>query len=153
MNEIFKEIKILSGGQTGVDRAVLDFAIKNNIEYGGWCPFGRLAEDGILAEKYVLKESNTKLYIHRTFLNVRDSDATLIFFVNKLDIGTARNIAFCKVLNKTFLLINLTDPYIHNIILNFIIEKSNYIINFAGPIESSSPGIYNLTSKVLNKTF
>ena len=70
--------KIISGGQTGADRAALDFAIKMKIPHGGWIPKGRLAEDGPLPEKYQLLEMSTTSYPKRTEQNVIDSDATLI---------------------------------------------------------------------------
>ena len=78
--------KIVSGGQTGVDRAALDAAINLKIPHGGWCPRGRCAEDGIIPEKYILicpsaQDSDypeTNIYDERTKLNIRDSDGSLI---------------------------------------------------------------------------
>lgn len=70
---------IISGGQTGVDRAALDWAIANRIPHGGWCPKGRRAEDGPLPRRYKLRETPSRSYAQRTRWNVRDSDATLIF--------------------------------------------------------------------------
>lgn len=72
------QIKIISGGQTGVDRAALDFAIQNSLEHGGWCPRGRLAEDGIIPPVYHLRETDSAEYEERTEKNVLDSDATVI---------------------------------------------------------------------------
>ncbi len=71
--------KIISGGQTGADRAALDWAIAHQIPHGGWCPKGRLAEDGHLDFKYHLTETIKPNYAERTAWNVRDSDATVIF--------------------------------------------------------------------------
>jgi hypothetical protein len=71
--------KIISGGQTGADRAALDFALKFNIPHGGWIPKGRIAEDGPLPAKYQLQEMPTSSYPKRTEQNVIDSDGTLIF--------------------------------------------------------------------------
>lgn len=73
--------QIISGGQTGADRAALDWAIKHNIPHSGWCPKGRLAEDGVIEPKYILKETSSSVYEERTELNVRDSDATVIFTI------------------------------------------------------------------------
>ena len=70
--------RIISGGQIGVDRAALDWAIAHNIQHGGWCPTGRRAEDGIIPERYRLREAPGRNYQQRTKWNVRDSDATLI---------------------------------------------------------------------------
>jgi len=71
-------MKILSGGQTGVDRAALDFAIQHGIDHGGWCPRGRPAEDGPIPSRYHLQETESPDYNNRTERNVLDSDATLI---------------------------------------------------------------------------
>lgn len=73
--------KIVSGGQTGADRAGLDFAIEQAIPHGGWCPMGRLAEDGPIDSKYALTETPSASYPQRTEWNVRDSDATVIFTI------------------------------------------------------------------------
>ncbi|HCU87034.1 MAG TPA: hypothetical protein DGP39_05850, partial [Verrucomicrobiales bacterium] len=70
--------KIVSGGQTGADRAALDWAMAHGVPHGGWCPAGRLAEDGVIDMRYSLKETPQPEYLQRTEWNVRDSDATLI---------------------------------------------------------------------------
>ena len=75
-----KPIKIVSGGQTGADRAALDWALHHDVECGGWCPKGRKAEDGTIDPKYPLKETPSVAYIQRTEWNVRDSDATVLVF-------------------------------------------------------------------------
>ena len=80
--------RIVSGGQTGVDRAALDVAIAIGIEHGGWCPAGRLAEDGVVPPQYDLRETDSNEYPVRTELNVADSDATLILYEGKLKGGT-----------------------------------------------------------------
>jgi len=80
--------KIISGGQTGADRAALDIALKFNIPHGGWIPKGRIAEDGPLPDKYQLQEMPTTSYPARTEQNVIDSDATLIFSRGKTTGGT-----------------------------------------------------------------
>lgn len=82
--------KIVSGGQTGVDRAALDFAIEHGIPHGGWCPHGRLAEDGVIPSIYQLRETPDTDQAQRTEWNVRDSDGTVIFTVSpKLTGGSA----------------------------------------------------------------
>ena len=91
---------IVSGGQTGADRAALDWAISQNIAHGGWCPSGRMATDGPLASKYMLRETESTGYRLRTKLNVQDSDATLIFNSGVLDGGTLQTVRFAQKLNK-----------------------------------------------------
>ena len=73
--------RIVSGGQTGADRAALDWALSHNLPCGGWCPKGRKAEDGTINPKYPLKESSSASYLQRTECNVRDSDATVLFSI------------------------------------------------------------------------
>jgi len=100
-------MKIISGGQTGVDRAALDFCLENDISCGGWCPKGRLAEDGCIAEKYLLIETETKDYAERTLLNVENSDGTLIIYKNEMDGGSELTLEFVKEKKKPHFLIDL----------------------------------------------
>ena len=74
-----ESLRIISGGQTGVDRAALDFAIAHGIPHGGWCPAGRKAEDGTIDLRYQLKETPSSNYVQRTEWNARDSDGTVVF--------------------------------------------------------------------------
>jgi len=91
------EFTIVSGGQTGADRAALDYAIQHGIPHGGWCPRGRLAEDGPLAEIYRLRETPSRQYAERTRWNVRDSDATLVFTLSaETSGGTALTIELAQ---------------------------------------------------------
>jgi hypothetical protein len=76
-------LKIISGGQTGADRAALDFAIKHRISHGGWCPKGRRSEDGTIPSQYQLQETPSTNYLQRTEWNVRDSDGTVIFSISE----------------------------------------------------------------------
>ena len=81
--------KIVSGGQTGADRAAWDVALELGLEIGGWVPKGRLAEDGSIPERYTgLREAALADPAVRTVLNVRDSDATLIVLSGPLSGGS-----------------------------------------------------------------
>src|SRR3989442_2721366 len=82
-------VEIVSGGQTGVDRAALDTALALGLPCGGWCPRGRRAEDGPLPTRYPLRETPSSSYPERTVWNVRDSDGTLILHRGRLSGGTA----------------------------------------------------------------
>lgn len=85
--------KIISGGQTGADRAALDFCIENGFPHGGWCPKGRKALDGPLSENYHLSETPSANYLQRTEWNARDSDATVIFTLGDAVTGGSRRTA------------------------------------------------------------
>jgi len=134
--------RIISGGQTGVDRAALDAALELKVEFGGWCPKDRRAEDGIIARKYPLKETPKRDYAQRTEWNVRDSDATLILCHGKPQGGTAQTIAFAKALNKPCLILNLDLPPDLQAARNWLSQSQIGVLNVAGPRESQSPGIY-----------
>ena len=94
------QVKIISGGQTGVDRAALDFALKGQVSCGGWCPDGRTAEDGVIPLIYPLKETLTANTEERTFLNVAQSDGLLIIFRDMMDDGTLSALKNAKKLLK-----------------------------------------------------
>ena len=88
--------KIVSGGQTGVDRAALDVALELGIPCGGWCPRGRRAEDGALSARYPLMETPSDDYVQRTTWNIRDSDGTLILTRGEPTGGTAQTALICE---------------------------------------------------------
>ena len=142
-------IKIISGGQTGVDRAALDAAIELGFEYGGFCSKGRLAEDGVIQNKYNLTELSNSQYLMRTFANVQASDGTLIIHQGTVLGGTLKTKDYCQMINKPFVEVNLLDD-LKKIPLNFDtwIKENHIIINIAGPRESAVP-IYNRTYALL----
>lgn len=144
-------MKILSGGQTGVDRAALDFALNNNIICGGWCPKDRLAEDGRIHNKYPLKEASVKSYSWRTELNVRDSDATLVISSGKIGNGTELTIKMAEKMNKPLMIIDLEDNnvFVEEDFNHWLAEYNVETLNIAGPRESSNPGIYEKTFQLL----
>jgi len=146
-------MRILSGGQTGVDRAALDFALNNNIICGGWCPKERLAEDGRIPDKYPLQEATSKSYSWRTELNVRDSDATLVISSGKIRNGTELTIKIATKLGKPVMIIdtNNEEIFLEEKFNNWLAENNVEILNIAGPRESNSQGIYNKTIQILEK--
>lgn len=133
--------RVVSGGQTGVDRAGLDWAISLGIEHGGWCPKGRLAEDGSVPSRYELEELGSPDYAERTKQNVIDSDATLILYENKLRGGTLLTFNLCKRLDKPYLSLRMDrdDPQMGREWLDRLKPQT---LNIAGSRESISPGIH-----------
>ena len=147
-------LKIISGAQTGVDRAALDVAIELGIPHGGWVPKGRKAEDGIIPEKYDMMEMPTDRYAGRTERNVLDSDGTLILSRGVLTEGSdlTRQLA-----------IKHARPWLHTdlekmgvaeaarTILAWLKRREISILNVAGPRASKDPGIYRLTKDILKR--
>ena len=143
--------KIISGGQTGVDRAALDVALELGIPCGGWCPKGRLAEDGVIDERYPLREADSPEYPVRTEMNVKDSDATLIITQGPATGGTARTLELAEKHKKTHLVVDLSkakDPAVAKKWLEF---NQVGTLNIAGPRESKIPGIYDKATEFLRK--
>lgn len=144
---------IISGGQTGVDRAALDWAIRHQIPHGGWCPNGRRADDGVLAAHYELWETISEGYRQRTRLNVQDSDATLVFNLGALDGGTLQTVVFAKAMNRPYLVIQLggvAPEVLADQARSWLAQRRVAILNIAGPREQKRPGIYMSVMTVLN---
>ena len=142
-------MKIISGGQTGVDRAALDVALELNLECGGFCPKGRRSEDGVIPEKYPLTETATAEYSERTELNVKTSDGTLILIDKHADKGTELTNDLCKVYRKPYVIVDVSANFRHENILQWITKNNIYVLNIAGSRESSSPGIYQKANAFL----
>ena len=143
---------ILSGGQTGVDRAALDVALKLKIHCTGWCPKGRLAEDGRISALYPLKETKSIKPEVRTEQNVIDADATLILTKgHNLDKGSQYTIEMCKKHNKPILVLNLDDQseVLSETFIKWLSELQVKTLNIGGPRESNIPGIYNSSKEIL----
>ncbi|MCD4725140.1 MAG: putative molybdenum carrier protein [Bacteroidales bacterium] len=147
------KLKLISGGQSGTDRATLDFALKNNFPCGGWCPLGRKAEDGIIPGHYPLKETKTSDYDERTLLNVKDSDGTLMILLGEMDEGTRLTLKFAQEHGKPVFMVNDSDPADAIGFRNWITDNNIRILNVAGPRESSAKGIYAFTLKTLKYLF
>ena len=147
--------KIISGGQTGADRAALDFALENNLETGGWIPKNRLAEDGRISEKYPnLRETENPA--ERTGLNVRDSDATLIFSHGELLGGSNLTLEMCDKHPKPRLHIDFEKNDFSQGIKKaqqFIIFSNCQTLNVAGARASEDVQIYEKTKDFLNQLF
>jgi len=146
-------MKIISGGQTGADRAGLDAAIALGIDYGGSLPKGRLTEEGPLDYKYDrMIELESSSYPKRTLKNVMDSDATLLFTIGKIGGGTALTLKMAKQNNKPYLHINLesqSEDRIIQTIKAWLDKVKPNILNIAGSRESKSPGIYEKVCSIL----
>lgn len=134
--------RVISGGQTGVDRAALDAALKLGIPCGGWCPKGRRAEDGPLAGRYPLCETPSDAYAQRTAWNVRDADGTLVLTQGAVTGGTADTVAFAARLHKPYLVIDVTKRPSAITVRDWGRRHRIRTLNVAGPRESKSPGIY-----------
>jgi Circularly permutated YpsA SLOG family len=147
-------LKVISGGQTGADRAALDFAIEHGLPHGGWCPRGRKCEDGTLAAGYKLQETPSADYPQRTEWNVRDSDGTVIFSIAPTLTGGSR---------KTLLLAHqYKKPVLHLsrdggpdqpvLALRRFIEKHNIqVLNVAGPRASKEPDVGEFVKRILDR--
>lgn len=148
------KLKIISGGQTGADRAALDWAIAHQFPYGGWCPKGRLAEDGVIDAKYKLKETPSASYAERTECNVRDSDGTVLFSATEQVSGGARLTAnLARRAKKPFLHLTLaknsTDAAAR--LKAFISRYKIQVLNVSGPRASEEPQIGQFVHQVLSQ--
>jgi hypothetical protein len=146
-------VKIISGGQTGVDRAALDAAPRHGIESGGWCPTGRLDEFGRIPDRYPVEELENGGFNERTLQNVKDSDGTVIIYPGKLSGGTEQTLRFCVEQRRPHELIDASNVSIGKaaqVIADFVREDKIYILNVAGPRQSEWPDGYNYASRALD---
>jgi hypothetical protein len=154
--------KIVSGGQSGVDRAALDAALELQIPYGGWCPAGGAAEDmgtppGLLEHYPQMSPTPSDDPAQRTKWNVRDSDATLILVLGSaepLSPGTDLTRRLAVRMGKPCALVDLSQTSAASGVASFISSLGRPVLNVAGPRESQVPGVYAaafalLTSGVL----
>ena len=145
--------KVISGGQTGVDRAGLDAAMEAGFPVGGWCPKGRLAEDGTVPDKYPLVEMGSASYTSRTEQNVIDSDGTLVLNKGTLSGGTKRTVDFARKHGRPLLVVQLDRDHEVEIVSRWINENSLHILNVAGPRESKIRGLHAEALTFLRKVF
>ena len=145
--------KIISGGQTGADRAALDIAIQRQIPHGGWVPKGRRAEDGQIPVKYSLKETQTANYPERTEKNVQEADATLIVSQGPLTGGSLLTMGLNRKHGKPCLHLDLLEMSVSEASKNlhdWLIINCIEVLNVAGPRATSDSKIYSLTCSLLN---
>lgn len=143
---------MISGGQTGVDRAALDAALAAGIPVGGWCPEGRKAEDGIIPGKYPVKELPGGDYRERTRQNVLGSDGTVIIHFGTLSGGTRETKLFCEDAKKPYLLIDASTMPVDQAAAEmtaFVGKSGIVVLNVAGPRASKEPRAYEYTYATL----
>jgi hypothetical protein len=144
--------KIVSGGQTGVDRGALDAALSRGFPCGGYCPKGRLAEDGNIPESYPLTELNYGSYAERTLRNVLESDGTAVIYFDVLEGGTKQTVENCRDHHKPYLLIDGSQLKVARaaiLIEEFVSSCHIQILNVAGPRSSKSPIAHAYTFDVI----
>jgi hypothetical protein len=154
--------QVVSGGQTGVDRAGLDAAIFHDIPHGGWCPQGRRAEDGPIPDQYQLRETESRNYAVRTRQNVIDSDGTLILFEASMSRGTELTAKYARQEKRPLLTVDIIelldweqeffDEQVRSA-SEWIDQQNINVLNIAGPRESSSPGIGGIARMFLLRLF
>jgi hypothetical protein len=143
-------IRIVSGGQTGVDRAALDAARRLRIPAGGWCPRGRLAEDGPIPRRYRLVQTPSADYAQRTAWNVRDSDGTLVLNRGALEGGTLLTVRLARErYAKPVHLVRLERGLDVRRFRAWLARRRIRTLNVAGPRESKRPGIYAQAKRAL----
>lgn len=149
-------MKIISGGQTGADRAGLASARKAGLQTGGWMPKGFLAHDGYhpnFAVLYDMLEHESPRYPPRTALNVRDSDGTIRFASNFSTPGELLTLKMTKQYNKPLLSISIPTNVSHEETIQWIKSNNIKVLNVAGNSERSSPGITQIVIEYLDKLF
>jgi hypothetical protein len=146
-------LKLISGGQTGVDRAALDIALKHGIDCGGWCPAGRLDEFGSIPERYPVRELEAGGFRERTFQNVKDSDGTVVIYSGEIGGGTEETVRCCVELKRPYQLIDtsrIPAEDAANLIATFVYAKKIEILNVAGPRQSEWMEGYDHASRVMD---
>jgi hypothetical protein len=145
--------RIVSGGQTGVDRAALDFAIRRGIPHGGYCPKGRRSESGRIPRRYQMTECDSSEYAVRTALNVVHSDGTLILGRGEPEGGTRWTAALCRQHGKPSFVIDLDRALEPEAFTAWLRDHRIGTLNIAGPRESKQSGIGKQSRAALETLF
>jgi hypothetical protein len=150
-----EKLKIISGGQTGADRAALEFAIIHGIAHGGWCSKVRRAEDGPIDPRYQLQETPNSNYLQRTEWNVRDSDGTVIFSIgNKLSGGSLKTLQVVQKHEKPWIYLSAAwSEDAPRRLLNFLEDNKIRVLNVAGPRASKEPEVGRFVTATLHRLF
>jgi hypothetical protein len=146
-------VKIISGGQTGVDRAALDVALKHGIDCGGWVPAGRLDEFGRIPNRYPVRELGDGGFSERTLQNVKDSDATVIIYCDELRGGTEETVQFCIEQKRPHLLIDaakISPERAAELIAEFVRERKISTLNVAGSRQGEWTDGYDYAFRALD---
>lgn len=158
MSPGLRDLVIIAGGQTGADRAALDFAIAHGVRHGGWCPRGRMAEDGPLDRRYLLRETPSSNYAERTEWNARQADATAVFSLTReVTGGTRLTLDIAQRLGKPLLhLARDGEPAPPDRIAACAAALRGFLdvyqvktLNVAGPRASQAPGVGEFVTSVL----
>lgn len=144
---------VISGGQSGTDRAALDAALGLGLAVSGWCPKGRWAEDGPIAPSYPLRETASSDPAERTEANVRDAEATLVLTLGSMDEGTQRTVAAAGRLGKPCLVIDLGVVDETPTACEWFARLKPASLNVAGPRESNALGLYGRAQLFLEDLF
>jgi len=150
------ECMIISGGQTGSDRAALDFALEHKMPCGGYCPKGRRSESGPIPRRYPMEELPRRSYAARTKKNVEVSDGTLIFLWRKdFQKGTLLTMNHCHKIGRPCFVYRLNN---HNVqqaqkLRQWLDSNQVAILNVAGNREGDDPGIYRMSLRALHDIF